>query len=362
MRKYSLFVVLFLTTILYSQGISTVQQRKLGQALSAISGLYVDTISDSKIVESSIRGILKDLDPHSVYIPKDEVQRMREPLEGSFEGIGVQFQILEDTICVVQTIAGAPAEKVGVLPGDKIIFINNELVAGDKIKIQNSDVFKRLRGKKGTEVIVKVKRANNPELIEFKIVRDKIPIYSVDATYMVDKKTGYIKINSFGNTTSDEFTKALDKLKNEGMKDLVLSLQGNGGGFLDAKSTSAGDFEKGRVIVLVDEFSASASEILSGALQDWDRAVIVGVRTFGKGLVQREIPLVDGSMMRLTVARYYTPTGRSIQKPYKDGTETYYKELTNRFTNGELMHADSIHFPDTLKFKTLISGRTVYGG
>jgi len=390
MRKYSLFVVLFLTTILYSQGISTVQQRKLGQALSAISGLYVDTISDSKIVESSIRGILKDLDPHSVYIPKDEVQRMREPLEGSFEGIGVQFQILEDTICVVQTIAGAPAEKVGVLPGDKIIFINNELVAGDKIKIQNSDVFKRLRGKKGTEVIVKVKRANNPELIEFKIVRDKIPIYSVDATYMVDKKTGYIKINSFGNTTSDEFTKALDKLKNEGMKDLVLSLQGNGGGFLgtaiqiadeflpadklivytegvnqprnDAKSTSAGDFEKGRVIVLVDEFSASASEILSGALQDWDRAVVVGVRTFGKGLVQREIPLVDGSMMRLTVARYYTPTGRSIQKPYKDGTETYYKELTNRYTNGELMHADSIHFPDSLKFKTLNSGRTVYGG
>lgn len=390
MRKYSLFPLLFLTTTLFSQGISPAQQRKLVQALSAISSLYVDTINDTKLVESSIRGVLKDLDPHSVYTPKDEVQRMREPLEGSFEGIGVQFQILNDTIMVVQTIAGTPAEKVGVLPGDKIVYINNELIAGTTSKVQNSDVFKRLRGKKGTEVLVKIKRGSLPELIEFKIIRDKIPIYSVDATYMADSKTGYIKINSFGSTTFDEFTKALENLKKDGMKDLVLSLQGNGGGFLgtaiqiadeflpakkmivytqgnnqprtDATATVNGNFEKGRLVVLVDEFSASASEIVSGALQDWDRAVIVGVRTFGKGLVQRELPLVDGSMMRLTVARYYTPTGRSIQRPYKDGTESYYKELYNRYRNGELMHADSIHFPDTLIYKTLITGRTVYGG
>ena len=390
MRKYSLFPLLFLATTLFSQGISPVQQRKLVQALSAISSLYVDTINDTKLVESSIRGALKDLDPHSVYTPKEEVQRMREPLEGSFEGIGVQFQILNDTIMVVQTIAGTPAEKVGVLPGDKIVYINDELVAGSASKVQNSDVFKRLRGKKGTEVIVKIKRGNLPELIEFKIIRDKIPIYSVDATYMADSKTGYIKINSFGSTTYDEFTKALETLKKEGMKDLILSLQGNGGGFLgtaiqiadeflpakkmivytqgnnqprtDATATVTGNFEKGRLVVLVDEFSASASEIVSGALQDWDRAVIVGVRTFGKGLVQREFPLVDGSLMRLTVARYYTPTGRSIQRPYKDGTESYYKELSNRFRNGELMHADSIHFPDSLIYKTLINGRIVYGG
>ena len=390
MRKYSLLVLLFLTTNLFSQGISPVQQRKLVQALSAISSMYVDTINDTKIIESSIRGVLKDLDPHSVYTPKDEVQRMREPLEGSFDGIGVQFQILDDTIMVVQTIAGTPAEKVGVLPGDKIIYINDDLVAGSAAKVQNSDVFKRLRGKKGTEVLVKMKRGRNPELIEFKIIRDKIPIYSVDASYMADSKTGYIKINSFGSTTYDEFTKALAGLKKEGMKDLVLSLQGNGGGFLgtaiqiadeflpanklivyteginqprtDAKATVNGNYEKGRLIVLVDEYSASASEILSGALQDWDRAVIVGVRTFGKGLVQREFSLVDGSMMRLTVARYYTPTGRSIQKSYKNGTESYYKELADRYRNGELMHADSIHFPDSLTYKTLVNARTVYGG
>lgn len=390
MRKYNLLALLFLTTSLFSQGISPVQQRKLVQALSAISSMYVDTINDTKIVESSIRGVLKDLDPHSVYTPKDEVQRMREPLEGSFDGIGVQFQILDDTIMVVQTIAGTPAEKVGVLPGDKIIYINDELVAGSAAKVQNSDVFKRLRGKKGTEVLVKMKRGRSPELIEFKIIRDKIPIYSVDASYMADSKTGYIKINSFGNTTYDEFTKALTGLKKEGMKDLVLSLQGNGGGFLgtaiqiadeflpanklivyteginqprtDAKATVNGNYEKGRLIVLVDEYSASASEILSGALQDWDRAVIVGVRTFGKGLVQREFSLVDGSMMRLTVARYYTPTGRSIQKSYKNGTESYYKELADRYRNGELMHADSIHFPDSLTYKTLVNARTVYGG
>ena len=390
MKKYSFFAVfLFVTVSTYSQGISSLQQRKLVQALSAISAMYVDTINDNKIIEASIRGVLEELDPHSTYIPKEEVQRMHEPLEGSFEGIGVQFQIIKDTISVVQTVSGTPAEKVGVQPGDKIVYIDNELVAG--IKIQNTDVFKRLRGKRGTPVNVRVKRGNAADLIDFKIIRDKIPIYSVDASYMLTDKIGYIKINSFGVTTNDEFKKALKELKEKGMKDLVLSLERNGGGFLktsidladeflpknqlivytqglnvprsEAKSTSVGNFENGRVVILTDEFSASASEILSGAIQDWDRGVIIGRRTFGKGLVQREVSLADGSMMRLTVARYYTPTGRSIQKPYKKGAaKDYNKDLDERFEKGEMMHLDSIHFPDSLKYNTLVSQRTVYGG
>lgn len=390
MKKYSfLAFILLITVTVYSQGISSLQQRKLVQALTAISGMYVDTINDQKVIEASIRGVLEELDPHSTYIPKEEVQRMHEPLEGSFEGIGVQFQIIKDTISVVQTVSGTPAEKVGVQPGDKIVYIDNELVAG--IKIQNTDVFKRLRGKRGTPVNVRIKRENTAELIDFKIIRDKIPIYSVDASYMLSDKIGYIKINSFGTTTTDEFNKALKELKAKGMKDLVLSLERNGGGFLktsieladeflpknqlivytkglnaprsEAKSTAAGNFENGRVVILIDEFSASASEILSGAIQDWDRGVIIGRRTFGKGLVQREVPLADGSMMRLTVARYFTPTGRSIQKPYTRGAaRDYNKELDNRFEKGEMMHLDSIHFPDSLKYNTLVSQRTVYGG
>ena len=390
MRKYISFAfVLLMAVSAYSQGISSVQQRKLVQALSAISAMYVDTINDKKVIEASIRGVLEELDPHSTYIPKEEVQRMHEPLEGSFDGIGVQFQIIKDTINVVQTVSGTPAEKVGVQPGDKIIYIEKVLVAG--IKIQNTDVFKRLRGKRGTPVNIRVKRGNTVELIDFKIIRDKIPIFSVDASYMLTDKIGYIKINSFGTTTADEFNKALKELKAKGMKDLVLSLERNGGGFLktsidladeflpknklivytqglnvprsEANSTAAGNFETGRVVVLTDEFSASASEILSGALQDWDRGVIIGRRTFGKGLVQREVPLADGSMMRLTVARYYTPTGRSIQKPYTNGAaKDYNKELDERFEKGEMMHLDSIHFPDSLKYNTLVARRTVYGG
>lgn len=371
-----------------AQRISPTQQRKLSQAISAISSMYVDTIDDKKIVESAIRGLLEDLDPHSTYTPKEEVQRMHEPLEGSFDGIGVQFQIIKDTINVVQIVSGTPAEKVGVFPGDKIILINDSLVAG--VKIQNSDILKKLRGKRGTPVWIKVMRGNNPKLIEFKIIRDKIPLYSVDASYMLTDKIGYIKVNNFGSTTTEEFNKALLKLKGQGMKDLVLSLERNGGGYLktsieladeflttdklivytdglnvprsDARSTRRGNFEDGRIVVLVDEYSASASEILSGAIQDWDRGVVIGRRTFGKGLVQRELPLNDGSMMRLTVARYYTPTGRSIQKPYANGSKEYNKDLMDRYNSGELMHADSIHFPDSLQYKTLIQKRTVYGG
>lgn len=371
-----------------NQGFSSLQQRKLANALMAISNLYVDTINDKKLVETALTAILKDLDPHSVYIPKEEVERVNEPLEGSFEGVGIQFQIVDDTLMVAQTVANCPAEKVGVLPGDRIIYIDEQLVAG--VKIQNSDVIKKLRGPKGTIVTVKIKRGTKEELLVFKITRDKIPLYSVDATYMIGKEIGYIKINSFGSTTLEEFKKSMVELQKKGMKHLILSLQGNGGGYLNAaigladeflskdqlivytqglnqpksvaEATSVGQFEKGKIIVLVDEYSASASEIVSGALQDWDRAIIVGRRSFGKGLVQRQFPLIDGSMMRLTTARYYTPTGRCIQKSYKEGVDKYEHDLVNRINKGELFHADSIHFPDSLRYQTLKLKRTVYGG
>lgn len=373
---------------LSQQGFSSLQQHKLTNALLAISNLYVDSINDKKLVETALTAILKELDPHSVYIPKQEVERVNEPLEGSFEGVGIQFQIPDDTLMVEQTVANCPAEKVGVLPGDRIIYIDDKLVAG--VKLQNSDVIKKLRGPKGTVVTLKIKRGNNQELLVFKITRDKIPLFSVDATYMIGKEIGYIKINSFGSTTLEEFKKALTELQKKGMKHLILSLQGNGGGYLNAaigladefltnkklivytqglnqpksvaEATSEGGFQTGKLIVLVDEYSASASEIVSGALQDWDRAIIVGRRSFGKGLVQRQFPLVDGSMMRLTTARYYTPTGRCIQKSYKDGVDKYEHDLINRINKGELFHADSIHFPDSLRYQTLNLKRTVYGG
>ena len=331
--------------------------------------------------------MLKELDPHSQFIPKEEVERVNEPLEGSFEGVGISFQMYEDTLLVVQTIAGCPAEKVGVMPGDRIIYIDGELIAG--VKAMNSDIMKRLRGPKGTEVEVKILRGGNPELLLFKIIRDKIPVHSVDASYMIGRDIGYIKINNFGATTIEEYLSAFHALQKQGMKHLILSLQGNGGGYLNAavqladeflgrgqlivyteglnqpknsaSATALGGFESGRLVVLVDEYSASASEIVSGAIQDWDRGIVVGRRTFGKGLVQRQLPLLDGSVMRLTTARYYTPTGRSIQKPYKNG-EDYQKDIMNRFESGELLHADSIHLPDSLQYKTLRLGRTVYGG
>ena len=388
MKKIAFFLLVNIPLVLFSQGISQAEQRKLNSVLMAVSNFYVDSIDDKKVIENTIVSLLKELDPHSAYIPKEEVQRVQEPLKGSFEGVGIQFQMLEDTLLVVQTIAGCPAEKVGILPGDRIIYIEDEVIAG--IKMQNTQIMERLRGAKGTEVNVKILRRGQKELISFKITRDKIPLYTVDAHYMIGKITGYIKINNFGGTTIEEYNKAFDNLRNQGMKQLILNLQGNGGGYLgaaielgdqfladgelivyteglnqrkqEAKATRRGNYEKGRLIVLVDEYSASASEIVSGAIQDWDRGIIVGRRTFGKGLVQRELPLGDGSLMRLTTARYHTPTGRSIQKPYKDGMKKYEEDLINRYKHGELMHADSIHFPDSLKYNTLRLQRTVYGG
>jgi carboxyl-terminal processing protease len=389
MRKFWGFLFfIFLTTTLSAQGISAIQQRKLTGALTAISSLYVDSINDKKLIESTLVNILKELDPHSSYIAKEEYDRVNEPLVGSFFGIGIQFQILEDTLLVAQTISGCPAEKVGVLPGDRIIYIDNTLVAG--VKIANSDVFKKLRGPKGTEVTVKIRRGTNHELMEFKIIRDKIPIYSVDASYMIGKDIGYIKINNFGATTVYEFERAFSTLQKKGMKQLIVNLQGNGGGYLMAAkqladeflsnnklivytqglnqpkytetATPTGIFETGKLIILVDEFSASASEIVSGALQDWDRAIILGRRTFGKGLVQNQFRLIDDSWIRLTIARYYTPSGRCIQKSYKNGYDKYEHDLIDRYKKGEFLHADSIHFSDSLKYKTLNLKRTVYGG
>jgi carboxyl-terminal processing protease len=355
--------------------------------MNAISAHYVDTVNSVQLTEAAIVAMLKALDPHSQYIPKREVERVNEPLEGSFDGIGIQFQMFEDTLLVVQTIAGCPAEKVGMLPGDRIIYIENDLIAG--VKKHNSDIMKSLRGQRGTEVTVKVKREGERELLLFNIIRDKIPILSVDAQYMVTSDVGYIKINNFGANTLTEYKEAVSKLKKQGMRSLVLSLQSNGGGYLEAAialadeflerdrlivyteglhqprrnaiATSIGEFEKNKLVILVDEFSASASEIVSGAVQDWDRGLVIGRRTFGKGLVQNQMTLIDGSLLRLTVARYYTPSGRSIQKPYKGGVD-YEKDLLDRFEHGEMQHVDSIHLSDSLTYTTRINKRTVYGG
>ncbi|MDR2691197.1 MAG: S41 family peptidase [Dysgonamonadaceae bacterium] len=375
--------------ITFGRVASSAAAQKVNMALTAVENLYVDELDGNKLAEDAIVGLLEKLDPHSNYMTPEEVKEMNEPLQGNFDGIGIQFNMLTDTLYVIQVIPGGPSEKVGILAGDRIIRVNDTLIAG--VKMKNTDVMSRLRGPKGTAVNVKVLRNKDPKLLNFKIIRDKIPIYSLDASYMVDKTTGYIKLNRFSATTHDEFKTALDKLMQQGMQNLILDLQNNGGGYLgaaieianeflkqgslivytegahqkreNAVATNKGAMQNGRLVVLVDESSASASEIVSGAIQDWDRGVIAGRRTFGKGLVQRPVPLPDGSMIRLTTARYYTPTGRSIQKPYENGNQaSYNKDLIDRYNRGEMISADSIHFPDSLKFSTLENKRTVYGG
>lgn len=366
-----------------------IEARKLQLALYAISNLYVDSTSQTKLVEDAITGMLENLDPHSTYTNPEETKEMTEPLAGNFDGIGIQFNMLTDTVYVIQVVSGGPSEKVGLMAGDRIVEVNDTVIAG--VKMSTPEVMKRLRGPKGSEVHVKVKRGEEPQLLDFTITRGKVPVYSIDAVYMADKETGYIKLNRFAASSTKEFKEALSSLSKKGMTQLILDLQGNGGGYLnvpieladeflsrgkiivytegnkqkrqDALSTAAGSFEKGRLVILVDEASASASEILSGAIQDWDRGVIIGRRTFGKGLAERPLPLPDGSMIRLTVARYYTPTGRCIQKPYEKGKgDEYAHDLISRYNRGELMSADSIHFPDSLKAQTLAKGRTVFGG
>lgn len=364
------------------------QGEKFNTLLYYMNRMYVDSVDLDGLVETAIRGMLEELDPHSVYIPAEDLQQADEPLNGKFEGIGVRFNIMKDTIMVVSTIAGGPSEKLGIMSGDRIVEVDGETVAG--IGIRNKGVMDRLKGPKGTHVEVGIRRGKAKELIHFDIERDKIPIYSVDASYMVDDRIGYIKVNRFSKETMGELHDALDKLKGNGMKDLVLDLQGNGGGMLntaiamgdefladdrlivytdgrsfpreDRLSDTEGRFEKGRLVVLVDESSASASEIVSGAVQDWDRGLIVGRRTFGKGLVQRPVRLPDGSAVRLTVQQYFTPSGRCIQKPYDEGVDAYRREKYERFEKGELMTLDSLDLPDSLRYKTLQLGRTVYGG
>lgn len=385
----SLLLSVCLVSCSYGQGSMDPAAWKVNRAISVIDNYYVDTINKNKLADEAIIALLQKLDPHSGYLTPEEVKEMNEPLKGNFDGIGIQFNMLTDTLYVIQVIPGGPSEKVGIVAGDRIIQVNDTAIAG--VGMKNTDVMSRLRGQKGTTVQVKVMRGSNPNLITFKIVRDKIPIYSLDASYMLDKVTGYIKLNRFAETTYDEFIKALRELQAQGMKNLVLDLQDNGGGYLnsaieianeflkrgnlivytegvhqrreDAHATMKGSFEDGKLIVLINESSASASEIVTGALQDWDRSVVVGRRSFGKGLVQRPIPFPDGSMIKLTTARYYTPTGRSIQKPYENGdSDSYNMEVIQRYNRGEMLSADSIHFPDSLKYYTLVNKRVVYGG
>jgi carboxyl-terminal processing protease len=361
--------------------------RKLSITLSALENYYVDSINKTQLADEAIIYLLQKLDPHSGYLTPEEVKEMNEPLQGNFDGIGIQFNMLTDTLYVVQVISGGPSEKVGLTAGDRVLMVNDSLIAG--VGMKNTDIMARLRGPKGTTVRIQVKRGN--DLIPFSIVRDKIPIHSLDASYMLDSETGYIALNRFAETTHAEFMKAMKELQSQGMKNLILDLQSNGGGYLasaiqiadeflkrgslivyteglhqkreDAHASTKGAFEDGKLIVLINESSASASEIVTGALQDWDRALVVGRRSFGKGLVQRPLPLPDGSMLKLTTARYYTPVGRSIQKPYQQGnSNAYNRELIDRYNRGEMMSADSIHFPDSLQYKTLVNHRTVYGG
>ena len=360
---------------------------KIGRTFQLIDNYYVDSTDLDKLTEKAIVEILKSLDPHSTYISAKDVKEMNEPLNGNFEGIGVQFNLLRDSIIIIEPIAGGPSEKVGIRAGDRILTINQEKVTG--INISTSGVRSRLMGAKGTKVIITVFRKGVKDILDFIIIRDKIPINSLDASYMLDNETAYIKLNKFAATTEKEFSEAVDSLKKKNMKNLILDLRQNGGGYMlaataladkffsdkkllvylsgrktprqDYKSVGNGSLSSSRLIILTDEGSASASEILAGAIQDWDRGIIMGRRTFGKGLVQNGFYLTDGSMIRLTIARYYTPTGRSIQRSYKDGYDKYMENFRIRYTDGELMSADSIRLPDSLKYTTLVNKRIVFG-
>ena len=392
MKIRLLFInVLLLSTLFVSaqqpQSKGQMNSQKLATTLYLIENFYVDTANIDKVTEDAIIAALKELDPHSAYISKKDVEKANEPLVGSFEGIGVTYQLIRDTITVISPTAGGPSEKVGIMTGDQIIKIDGEDAFGKKI--DNEYVQKRLRGKKGTKVTVGVKRGSDPERIDFEITRDKIPLNSINAAYMLDNHIGYIKLDRFAQESTQEFKEAFAKLQAQGMESLIFDLRGNTGGYLNTaielvdqfitegklivftegihsprqewRSAAAGLYTTGKLVVLIDEGSASASEILSGAIQDHDRGVVIGRRSFGKGLVQRPFNLPDGAQIRLTTSRYHTPSGRCIQRPYEKGAEDYAKEMEKRLKHGEYYHADSIHFPDSLKFKT-DGGRTVYGG
>ena len=368
---------------------------KLRYAEQAITQLYVDTVNEDKLVEDAIVGMLEKLDPPSSYTNAKETRELNEPLEGNFSGIGITYNLVQDTVYVISTVANGPSQKVGILPGDRIIAVNDTNIAG--VKISQNDVKKYLRGPKGTVANLKTLRMAGgavPDTILFCVTRDDIPVYSVDAAYMVTPETGFIKLNKFAADTSKEFIEAFKKLKKKGMKNLILDLTSNGGGYLNSAVQLLGEllpedrlavytegshspvqrlyvkpegkkplFADGRLVVMADEYSASAAEITAGAVQDWDRGVIVGRRTYGKGLVQRPVPFPDGSMIRLTVAHYYTPTGRDIQRPYEKGdAKAYRMDLMDRFNHGELMHPDSIRYDESKAAETILLKRKIYGG
>lgn len=363
--------------------------RKLQIAEMAINNLYVDSVDEQKLVEDGIKGMIEKLDPHSSYMTAKEVKEANEPLQGNFEGIGVQFNMVEDTLLVIQPVIGGPSEKQGIIAGDRIVSVNDTAIAG--VSMPKEEIMRRLRGPKGTKVNLGVVRRGIADTLRFVVTRDKIPVKSIDAAYMIRPGIGYIRIGSFGAQTHEEFCQSIMKLTGEGMQSLLLDLQENGGGYLHAavaianefldnnelivytqgrrvprneyRAQGNGLFEKGKVVVLVDSYSASAAEIVTGAIQDQDRGLVVGRRSYGKGLVQRPIDLPDGSMLRLTIAHYYTPSGRCIQKPYEKGKKgDYSMDVVNRLKSGELMHEDSIHFVDSLKYYTLKEHRVVYGG
>lgn len=363
--------------------------RKLQYAEIAITNLYVDSVDEKKLAEDAIRGMLEKLDPHSTYATPKEVKELNEPLNGNFEGIGVQFNMIEDTLLVIQPVTNGPSERIGIIAGDRIVSVNDTAIAG--VKMSKEEIMKRLRGPKGTKVRLGVVRRGINDQLKFTVTRAKIPVKSVDAAYMIRSGIGFIRIGSFGATTYQEFMESMDKLRKAGMENLILDLQENGGGYLKAavdianeflergdlivytegrkvprteyNADGGGDFRKGKIVVLVDGYTASAAEIVTGAIQDQDRGIVVGRRTFGKGLVQRPIDLPDGSMIRLTIAHYYTPSGRCIQKPYKKGNnKDYAMDMVNRLKSGELTNVDSVHFADSLKYETLRQHRVVYGG
>ena len=391
MRKIFIAVAMVtaLSTTLSAQRMMPQALQKLINAEYAISTLYVDSVNEDKLIEDAIKGMLENLDPHSTYTDAKETKELEEPLQGEFSGVGIQFNMNKDTLYVIQTIPGGPSERVGVLAGDRIIMVNDSLIAG--VKMKNSDIQKRLRGKKGTKVTIQVKRAGVPDLITFRITRDNIPLHSIDAQYMLDGQTGYLRISRFGAKTHEEMMDALKSLEKQGMTQLIMDLSDNGGGYLnaaidmcneflergqlmvytegdntprnEANANGWGDYKDLPMVVIVNQYSASAAEIFAGAMQDWDRAPVVGRRTFGKGLVQRPFKFDDGSMMRLTVARYYTPSGRCIQKPYSRGDKKAYEnELLDRYNEGEYYCLDSIQFNDSLRYFTRVNHRTIYGG
>ena len=388
--RYLLTALCVFLSLSVTTDAQSIARKKLATAEHIINTFYVDSVDEDKIVEQAIISMLKTLDPHSAYSNPEETRELTTPLQGNFSGIGIQFNMLNDTLYVIQTVAGGPSEKVGILAGDKIITAGDSILSG--VKRKNSSILNILRGPKGSTIDVDVIRRGEPKPISFRITRDDIPVESVDVAYMADPTTGYIRVTRFAETTPREFAEAIYGLRQQGMKNLIIDLQDNGGGYLNAAISLAEQFlgrgstvvstraprlglqedykvkrpgmmQDGRVVVLVNQYSASASEILSGALQDYDRGAIVGRRTFGKGLVQRPFPFDDGSMIRLTISKYYTPSGRSIQKPYTKGnSEEYEHDMVRRYESGELTHADSIHFDSSLRTYTLRNHRPIYGG